>query len=148
VADYMLFQHGGTGAVSNMCVWSEGVPSLLPRTELVALVQDDSSGAVQAASMFGPEGAIVAPWETVEAIVGDMLVPLDLYPARYKVEHFPTPAQRDRVKQTLATTSWPAGIPNIMQVFAAGPTTSESHRRPSLADLLAYGRSTPPGQIN
>ncbi len=41
----------------------------------------------------GREMLIVAPWEKVVEIVGEMVTPMGMYPERYKVEGFPTAEQ-------------------------------------------------------
>ena len=73
-------QHKDTGERVNYCVWTAGAVSLLPRTERV---------------IFGGEGleAVMAPWEKVAAVIGDLMTPTDMYPERFRVETFPTAEQ-------------------------------------------------------
>ena len=65
--------------LASYCVWSRGAPSLLPRAELVAVLDPDEPGP-----------PIVVRWDDVMAIAGDALVPLgDTYPPRYRTRAFP-----------------------------------------------------------
>jgi hypothetical protein len=83
VASFSGVQRGG--AVLSYCVWSEGVESLLPRTDEVFFVRPTEGG----------EGKVAARgnWDRVMQVVGDLARPCGLYPERYRVRDFPTPAQ-------------------------------------------------------
>jgi uncharacterized protein YtpQ (UPF0354 family) len=80
VPSFSVMQHKDTGERVNYCVWTAGAVSLLPRTERV---------------IFGGEGleAVMAPWEKVAAVIGDLMTPTDMYPERFRVETFPTAEQ-------------------------------------------------------
>ena len=73
-------QHKETGQQISYCVWTKDTVSLLPRTERIVL---------------GGEGhaPIMAPWEKVVEIAGDLMTPMGIYPERYRVEGFPTAEQ-------------------------------------------------------
>lgn len=74
-----------TGEVLSQCVWTQGVHSLLPKTDRIAFV-----------TMKGltGSGAGDASWEDVAAIVGESLVEeKDMYPSRYRVNSFPSDEQ-------------------------------------------------------
>jgi hypothetical protein len=94
VASFSLLQEKATGSVRSYCVWSEGVTSLLPRTDDVFFRPK------------GDEGGDIVPalWERVEAALGDLPKPAGLYPEWYVVEDFPSAEQ-------LATLGpqWPPG---------------------------------------
>jgi hypothetical protein len=68
------------GHIFTYCIWSKDVPTLLPRTDSVAF-----QGAA--------ETPVVATWEKVVEIAGNLMTPTDMYPERYRVEGFPTAEQ-------------------------------------------------------
>jgi hypothetical protein len=71
---------------ASCCTWTEGVPSLLPRTDIVSLVEFDSCG--------NPSKATFARWEALSEVVEGLRKPVDgLYPERFLVDQFPTPEQ-------------------------------------------------------
>ncbi|MDB5344320.1 MAG: hypothetical protein JWP89_2697 [Schlesneria sp.] len=71
-----------SGEVTSYCVWTEGIESLLPKTDLIMIGSADESAAYE--------------WDKVAEAVG--LEPLDdLYPSRYRVGEVPTPEQLDRI---------------------------------------------------
>ena len=84
VASYSARQKQ-SGEVRSYCVWSEGVVSFLPRTDDIFFFRPRG----------GEEGDVVAEaaWERAEAVLGDMLKPVGLYPERYLVEGFPSEEQ-------------------------------------------------------
>lgn len=71
--------------VDSLATWSKGVDTLLPRAQTVAFVQGDSHPVIS------------APWETVAAVAGDLLVPTDYWPERFRVRSFPTDEQLERM---------------------------------------------------
>jgi hypothetical protein len=85
VASCTVMQKKETGEVRSYCVWSEGIVSLLPRTDDVAFFQTGGKD----------EGAVAAivPWERVRAVVGHLMEADDVYPVRYRVREFPTGEQ-------------------------------------------------------
>ncbi|MFC1597100.1 hypothetical protein ACFL5Q_04060 [Planctomycetota bacterium] len=62
--------------------WSKGVPTLLPKTQRVGLVDPERKDVVAS-----------GPWEHVQSVVGHLMKQTDDYPARYLVEEFPTDDQ-------------------------------------------------------
>jgi hypothetical protein len=85
VASFSAMQKKDTGEVRSYSVWSEGVVAFLPRTDDVFFFRPK-----------GPQdGEIIgsARWERVEAVLGDMIKPVGLYPERYLVEEFPSEGQ-------------------------------------------------------
>jgi uncharacterized protein YtpQ (UPF0354 family) len=82
VAAYSAFQRQKTGDIRSYCVWSQGVPSLLPRTDLIVLMAPaEEGGAKQAAS---------GSWERVQEVAGYLMERQEVYPERFLVEGFPT----------------------------------------------------------
>jgi hypothetical protein len=80
VASYSVMQHKETGHRVSFCMWAKGLPSLLPRTERIVLGAEDQE-------------PVIAPWEKVVGIAGDLMTPMGTYPERYRVEDFPTSEQ-------------------------------------------------------
>jgi hypothetical protein len=86
VATFSAAKRSQNTPITSYCVWSEGVVSLLPKTDVVYFFRptaDDAQGGIVAA----------CAWETVERELGKLLEPEDLYPPRYRVKAFPTAAQ-------------------------------------------------------
>jgi hypothetical protein len=84
-ASFSAMQNTQTGESVSYCVWSEGVPTLLPETDRVIFHRPGGES----------DGRIVTSgdWDHVRQVVGDQMTPLGLYPERYRVEAFPTSAQ-------------------------------------------------------
>jgi hypothetical protein len=68
----------GSGGVHSWCVWSEGVPSLLPRTDVVILRRSDEN-----------EKAVILAWDTVQRLCGTYMQPTGDEPPRFGVDTFP-----------------------------------------------------------
>ena len=79
VATFNATERSDTGELSSYAVWSEGVATLLPRTDRVAFVRRDK--------VLG-----LAPWERVLEGCGGLMAPQGFYPERWRVEHFPDEA--------------------------------------------------------
>jgi len=74
-----------TGETLSYSVWTEGIPTLLPRTDVVYIGRQNLKG-------------IMVHWDQMEAVVGDLVEPTDNYPPRYAVNSFPTPEQMGRLE--------------------------------------------------
>ena len=85
VATFCGAQQNGTGKVISYCVWSDGVDSLLPKTDLIYFFQGGKGK---------DEGAICAicDWDAVENEFGHLLEAEDIYPPRFRVRSFPSSA--------------------------------------------------------
>ena len=72
VATFMAKQFDKTGRQSSFCTWSEGVPTLLPETDLIFFSRPTAP----------VHGRVIgwADWETVRRLVGDLMEPQGLYP--------------------------------------------------------------------
>lgn len=80
VASYSMLKRQQDGdRIMSWCSWSDGVPSLLPRTDLVALGRPDSAA----------ERPVMIAWERLESICGRHMQATEHDPPRYKVESFP-----------------------------------------------------------
>ena len=80
VASYSVVQQKETGHRVSFCMWTKGLPSLLPQTERIVLGGEDQE-------------PVMARWERVVEIAGDLMTPMGIYPERYRVEGFPTTEQ-------------------------------------------------------
>jgi len=90
VASYSAMRNTRTGELASFCTWARGVDSLLPRTDLIHLVD-----------LERPDGQKVVAsvsWERVEEIVGDLLEPLGIYPERHRARDFPGDEKLDAIK--------------------------------------------------
>ena len=83
VATYSGADNNQTGEVMSYCVWSEGVDSLLPKTDMIHFFRPDDSK---------DHGKIVVSctWEAAELALKPLLDPIDIYPPCYPVQSFPT----------------------------------------------------------
>jgi hypothetical protein len=66
----------------SFCAWTEGVPTLLPKTDLVVLVKPQRQ-----------DDHLIVPWSALAKVVGPMLRPEDMYPTRFRVKEFPSDGQ-------------------------------------------------------
>jgi len=80
VATYSAMKKKDNGELTSYCVWSKGVPTLLPKTDLIGFTQKDAKSRV-------------AAWDRVVETVGNLMEPLGMYPPRWKVTDFPTDEQ-------------------------------------------------------
>lgn len=80
VASFSLVQHPETGKFMTCCVWPKDMLVLLPRTDQIAFMQEGKD-------------PLMAAWDRVVEVVGDLMEPLDIYPERFRVKEFPTEEQ-------------------------------------------------------
>jgi uncharacterized protein YtpQ (UPF0354 family) len=83
VASYQIFSSEKTGRQSSFSVWSENVDTLLPETDVVALVAAaDPEGGNAGSTKF-------VAWSDLQAAAGPFERLPERYPARYKPGNFP-----------------------------------------------------------
>ena len=70
------------GMDQSYCVWSKGVPSLLPHTDLITFFVPVT-----------PEAPLVSDFESARNELGPMMEKLDLFPNRFRVTDFPSEEQ-------------------------------------------------------
>lgn len=80
VASALLMKKEESGKMTSLCVWSEDVDTLLPKTDLIAIRKENDQQAM-------------VPWDKVETLVGDLMEATDHSPVRYRVKTFPTDEQ-------------------------------------------------------
>lgn len=85
VASFNAVAKQDTGEAFSYAVWSESVPTLLPRADYVmfnrAIGEDESETLGR------------VPWDRVQSIAGDLMTPEEFYPPRWLVVDFPTAEQ-------------------------------------------------------
>ena len=74
------------GKLRSLSAWTKSVPTLLPRTQYLGLVDPNTKEVVAE-----------APWEHVQSVVGHLMKETDNYPVRYFVEEFPTAEQLAKI---------------------------------------------------
>jgi len=79
----------------SLCTWTEGVDTLLPRTDYIFLCRPEAEEA--------KDGVRMATWEQVRSVVGDLMTKVDMYPERYRVKSFPSKEQLAVLDQTPTT---------------------------------------------
>ena len=73
------------GTYVSVSTWTEGVASLLPRTDLIGLVTEHGE-------------AITASWESVQRLVGPTMEPTDHFPELWRVMSFPNPSELAKLR--------------------------------------------------
>jgi uncharacterized protein YtpQ (UPF0354 family) len=90
VASFMAMRNSTTGEIISFCSWADGVPTLLPRTDRIAFIREESE-------------PILVDWEQAEQVVGHLISPQDIYPERVRVDDFPSPDEYARLKSMAET---------------------------------------------
>lgn len=85
VASYMAIRHKTSGDIISFCSWVDGVASLLPRTDRIAFIREESE-------------PVLVDWDKAEQVIGHLFAPQDIYPERIRVDEFPTNDELDRLK--------------------------------------------------
>ncbi len=75
VSGFQVAEAAGGNFVS-LTTWTEGVPSLLPKTDMIGLVTERGE-------------AITADWDSVQALVGTIMEQTDHFPELWRVMSFP-----------------------------------------------------------
>lgn len=88
VASFMVMQDK-TGQLKSIATWSEGVPTLLPKTDLIAFVQMET------------QDSVLVSWEMAQRICGDLIHETPYIPARFEVRAFPSAAQQAALAASL-----------------------------------------------
>ncbi len=128
-------QYGGSappGSVNplSMSVWTETVPSLLPKTDVVQLQRLLNREALDRGEATQPEfGEVIAvAWESLGELAGAQPQPQNLYPERYLAERFPNEA------------TWQALRKRSSSPLARGRTAAtKTLLGPTPAKLIALG---------
>lgn len=94
VASYQILSSKQTGREASYSVWTEGVDTLLPETDLVAVV---STAELED---NGAEPPKLVGWKELQAAVGAFERLPERYPARYRPGNFPDRSARDALPAT------------------------------------------------
>lgn len=94
VASYQVLSSQRTGLQASFSVWAENVDTLLPETDLVALV----SSAELEDGRSGPPKLVA--WHDLQAATGAFKRLPDRYPPRYELVNFPDLAAREALPET------------------------------------------------
>jgi len=89
VGEFSALQRQDSGELSSYAVWTSGIPTLLPRTDLVMLAGHDVNGNI---IKLGS-----GTWEDVHRVAGHLMQSQETYPERYLVESFPTLEEVQRI---------------------------------------------------
>jgi hypothetical protein len=92
IATWNAMVNPTTNAIRTYATWTEGVTTLLPKTETVGFMILDALGP-------GKHDMTQASWDQVQSMLGHLLTPEpDLWPQRWLVEGFPTAEQLEQLK--------------------------------------------------
>lgn len=94
VASYEVMSAKQTGNEASFTVWAENVDTLLPETDLVALV---ATAELDDGEKAPPK---LVAWRDLIAVTGDFERMAQRYPARYKAGNFPDRAAREALPAT------------------------------------------------
>jgi len=89
VASVMLSEEADV--LTSVCAWTEGVPTMLPRTELISLVRP--------ATRETDDEITTVAWDDASAIVGDAMRAQNLFPERWRVDSFPDAEQLAQLRR-------------------------------------------------
>jgi hypothetical protein len=82
VAAVLLRTDNASGETRSVCTWTEGVRTLLPRTDEIAFVAPGDSET--------DDGITLVAWDRAVAALGGVMEPQGLLPERWLVERFPS----------------------------------------------------------
>jgi hypothetical protein len=86
IATFSAMQNTATGELRSYSIWTEGVDTILPKTDLVHLVR---------LGRGSNEGKLLTSceWEQLAVVCGPLLEAQDIYPPRYRAREFPSAAE-------------------------------------------------------
>ena len=91
IASYMVGKVGPDQRRTSACTWTRGIPSLLPRTDLLCFA-DPASGRTP----------ITVAWDAAMPVVGALMQRTEDCPPRYLVEGFPNEVQLSQLRDIAA----------------------------------------------
>lgn len=89
VATYKLIRMQGSEKIESMAVWTQGVLSWLPQTDLLALQKQDGSEP------------LFVPWQVAMDVCGHLFEKLPYILPRYRVNGFPSEEELQNIKAVL-----------------------------------------------
>lgn len=136
VATYMVGKTGPEQRRTSACTWTRGVPSLLPKTDLLCLADPASDQA-----------PITVAWNAALPVIGALMQPTGDCPPRYLVEGFPNALQLAQLAEIAAAARREAKEKARAARDEAAPTVILAPRRPawySLRTVLGRWSETKP----
>jgi hypothetical protein len=91
VASVLLTTDEATRVTASLCTWTEGVPTLLPRTDQIAFV---SPGETEEETRI-----VRVPWEHATSVMREAMKPQGLVPERWFVDRFPTADEQAELRR-------------------------------------------------
>ena len=99
VANYQTLQINASKKIASTCVWTEGITSLLPRTDMVGLCPRAALGwEPGTTTLANDEQPFMVRWDVAQETVGELMESLEGYPERYSVSAFPDQEQLTRLR--------------------------------------------------
>ncbi|MBC3920420.1 hypothetical protein H8L32_23350 [Undibacterium sp. CY18W] len=92
VATFTVFKNNQTSLLTSLCTWTQGVVTLLPKTDLVALLMPGETESEHQTK--------IVTWDAATSIAADLMQEVEGYPVRYLVKNFPTVEQVNSVAET------------------------------------------------
>ena len=87
VASYTVLKNNDTDKLTSLSTWTRDVVSLLPKTDLVAMVLPGSKE--------GEYESKILSWQDLRSVASDLMQLVEGYPERYLVKAFPEPEKLD-----------------------------------------------------
>ena len=81
VATYSAFENEDTGEICTWATWSDGIPTYLPKVDMVALGRGETDEDYETLGFV--------PWSQFQKIFGPWIQKTAEYPERYFVTDFP-----------------------------------------------------------
>jgi hypothetical protein len=90
VAKYSAIEKQDTSEIVSWASWTDGVPTYLPKVDMVALGRGETSEDYKTLGFV--------PWDEFQEKLGPCIQKTEYYPGRYFVESFPEESILDQVK--------------------------------------------------
>jgi hypothetical protein len=110
-----------TAQPRSYCVWTKGIESTLPKTDLIALNPDMVNFD------FNRPDTMLLDWDRAKKEFGPLLEPLDIYSPRWRVREYPTDEQMALVKKYDCSSNF-YGDTNSPRDQSEGRARNESHQ--------------------
>lgn len=88
VGKFTLLRRNDDAKLLSYAVWTEGVDTLLPQTDLVIFV---------AANRKEDDSLVSVDWDAVQSVAGNLMQPTEYFPPRYRLQSFPQGEQWQRL---------------------------------------------------
>ncbi|MFZ6653855.1 hypothetical protein [Undibacterium sp. TJN19] len=92
VASFTVFKNNDTDKLTSLCTWTRGVISLLPKTDLVAMVTPGATDDKYESKILS--------WADAVSMAAPLMQEVEGYPVRYLVREFPEAGQLQAAAET------------------------------------------------